>query len=96
MPFCTDCGTPVGGSPRYCAGCGAEVDPARAPGLSVLNSRRMWPTTSPLAAPAAAAEPGAPSSAAGPDPWTSLATAVDPWATGGPAGEREPWAGYAT
>jgi hypothetical protein len=92
MRFCTDCGTPVGGSPRYCAGCGAEVDPAWAAGLSLLNSRRMWPSTSPLAEPASAARPGPPSPAAGSGPWTSLATAVDPWAADSPAGDREPWA----
>jgi hypothetical protein len=95
MRFCTNCGNPVGGSPRYCAGCAAHVDPAPVSSMAGGPLPQGGLPVLPLA-PARSAIWPTPPAAPEPDPWTPrhlrmpAAPAAGPWppAPGPPA---DPW-----
>jgi hypothetical protein len=89
MRFCTNCGTPVGGSPRYCAGCGLQVDPAPATTLTGMAAARA---ARPRVAPPAADHDSWASPGAGDDPWTPPATGPDSRALPAADPDLGPWA----
>ncbi len=99
MRFCSNCGNPVGGSPRYCAGCGAHVDPAPVNSMSggpSAQGRRPGPRL-PEARPAIWPTPPPPRPE--PDPWTprdpgTPGSEPDPWSLrhpGPPGSDPDPW-----
>ena len=67
MRFCLNCGNPVGGSPWYCAGCGAPINPG--PVRDVFAAQHAGPgQPGPLQADQD--PPGYPGPVGWPDPWT--------------------------
>src|SRR3984957_21007350 len=94
MRFCPNCGNPLGGSPRYCAGCATQVGaengtaPAAAPGDPPPGGDPGWAARHPSRDPAQPPWPASgPPWTASPRPWPAgdAAWAVIP----GPAAEDQ-------
>jgi hypothetical protein len=98
MRFCPNCGNPVGGSPRYCAGCATQVGPEDEPPSTWLSrvapaaSHPVSPPVSPWSFQDPPAEPSwsarHPSREPDGSPW---ADSMPPWPDGAP-----PWADSAS
>ena len=99
MRFCSNCGNPLGGSPRYCAGCATQVSPEdetpsgwppqneAATSLPVSNSASPWSFSERPADPQWSARH--PSREPDGSPWPASAA---PWADSPPpGGSPPPW-----
>ena len=88
MRFCPNCGNPLGGSPRYCAGCATQVGAengtasAAAPG-DPPPGEPGWAARHPSREPAPPWPASGPSWAASPPPWPASSP---PWAA-----SPQPW-----
>ena len=101
MRFCPNCGNPLGGSPRYCAGCATQVGPEDEPPSAWLPqaapsvSRPVSTPVSPWSFHDPPAEPSwsarHPSREPDESPWPA---STPPWADSAPpwAGSTPPWA----